>query len=181
MAKLYKIEYSYASAILELESKSIKKIRLESMNLIEIIDSNPSLMEFLSSRNNSVESKEKFVDELFKSKINNSILVTIKLLINKNKANILKGILENVVSMCNDKLNIEEGNVYTTIKLTSKDIKELETKLSKKIQKEIYLKNKIDNFILGGIKVVVGDKVWDSSVVKKIQSLKEELKEKELL
>jgi F0F1-type ATP synthase delta subunit len=39
----------------------------------------------------------------------------------------------------------------------------------------------VNNFIIGGIKVVIDEKVWDHTIIKKIKTMTENIKTKELL
>lgn len=179
MSFISKEEISYSLALFDLE-KDYNKLKNQSHNLLELINKTPELISFLNLSNSVGKDKNEFIDDIFKNKISKNILIIIKLLTEKRKLYMLNNILKKTIWYCNEKLKIVEGIAYTTIKLTSSQIKKMEKKLSKITSKKIVIINLIDNFIVGGIKVVIEDKIWDYSIVSKIENMKRDLKEGEL-
>ena len=55
---------------------------------------------------------------------------------------------------------------------TEEQIKKIQDSISKKLNKSVELKNEININLIGGIKVVINDIVFDGSVSNKIESLK---------
>jgi F-type H+-transporting ATPase subunit delta len=162
MAKVIKAELAYANSIVELEQESkgsLKNLKEAAASIVEIFKINPNLKRFLINRRVDNEKKKEFIELLFKKNISKSLLNSLKLLIDRNNSYIIKGVLEHVVSICNKELNIKEGIIYTTTKLTPSQIKTIENKMSKKLNQEIQLKSMVNNFIIGGIKVVIDEKV----------------------
>ena len=72
-----------------------------------------------------------------------------------------------------NELNIKRGIVYTTIKLTSKQLTAIEKKVSKLLNANVTLTNIIDKSILGGLKVQVEDYILDDSIKNHLLQLKE--------
>ena len=54
-------------------------------------------------------------------------------------------------------------------------ISKLEANITLKLNKNVELTNVIDPSILGGVKIVVNDTVFDNSVANRLQALKQEL------
>ena len=71
-----------------------------------------------------------------------------------------------------------EGFVYSTEPLEKDKILEISKVISQKIHKKVELKNKIDERLIGGVKVVVHDHVFDGSIKYKLETMKEQLKER---
>ena len=91
------------------------------------------------------------------------------------RGNELHKILEEYVKISNAELGIEEGIVYSTEKLTKAQIDKIEKKLSEVTKVKVELVNRIDERLIGGIKVVLNDSVYDGSLRSKIESLRKAL------
>jgi F-type H+-transporting ATPase subunit delta len=83
----------------------------------------------------------------------------IYVVIDEKRSKQLGFILEKFVKRINKEKGILNGIIYTTEKLDSDQVKQIEQGLSKKLDSKVNLKNIIDKEIIGGIKVVVEDDV----------------------
>ena len=84
-------------------------------------------------------------------------------------------ILNDFNTKCNDKQNILEGTIYSVIELNEDQISRIEQVISKKLDKKVELKNEINSSLIGGVKVVINDMVFDGSITNRIESLKNSL------
>jgi F-type H+-transporting ATPase subunit delta len=75
--------------------------------------------------------------------------------------------------------NIVEGTVYSTSPLTKEEIKSLEVALEKKDGYKTKLINKIDPSLIGGIKIVINDKIIDRSMKSALDDIKKKILEGE--
>ena len=71
----------------------------------------------------------------------------------------------------NEKLNVLQGIVKTTVPLEENEYNSLVDKLEKKYNKEVILKKEIDPEILGGIYVRIGNDVIDGTVKTRLDDL----------
>ena len=97
------------------------------------------------------------------------------LIIDKKRINYLDKICVEFNSECNEYRNIFEGTIYSVERLNEKQIKEIEESIALKLNKKVELSNVLDSSLIGGIKIVVNDTVFDNSIVNRLQSLKQEL------
>ena len=93
-----------------------------------------------------------------------------------HRMNIFSDIVDAYVSMLNEELGILEGYVYSPDKLTPSQMKALEEGFYKKIGKRVVLKNILDPSLLGGVRVALGGKVYDSSIKGRLEGLRHHLK-----
>ena len=71
----------------------------------------------------------------------------------------------------NKEKGILNGVIYTTELLESNQTKQIEEAMSKKLDIKVQLTNLQDKEIIGGIKVVVEDDVWDYTIASQIKEL----------
>ena len=74
-----------------------------------------------------------------------------------------------------DERGIKRGLVYTPYPLKAGEKERLEKALGNSLSSEIRLDERLDPSLLGGVKIALDGKVYDSSLKKRLSSLREEL------
>ena len=99
----------------------------------------------------------------------------LKLLVKKRRVRYIRDIVRSFIGLCNKKLGIEEGIVYTAYPLSDAQIKDIAGAVSKKENKSIVLRQIVDQNLIGGIRVQINDRVYDDSIKNKVEKLRNEL------
>lgn len=167
----------YAEALFQLseEENITKEIYNELHDVVEVIKNNKELDNVLKSPLVAKIEKTQLIEALFNNKINNDLKNFLKILVEKGRISSLKSIELTFKELLNDKHNIIEGTVISAIALTEKQVKELEEKLSKKYNKNVTLENEVDQSILGGVLVRLGNTQIDGSVKTRLNNIKDQL------
>ena len=167
----------YAEALFQLseEENITKEIYNELHDVVEVIKNNKELDNVLKSPLVAKNEKTQLIEALFNNKINNDLKNFLKILVEKGRISSLKSIELTFKELLNDKHNIIEGTVISAIALTEKQVKELEEKLSKKYNKNVTLENEVDQSILGGVLVRLGNTQIDGSVRTRLNNIKDQL------
>ena len=167
----------YAEALFQLseEENITKEIYNELHDVVEVIKNNKELDNVLKSPLVAKNEKTQLIEALFNNKINNDLKNFLKILVEKGRISSLKSIELTSKELLNDKHNIIEGTVISAIALTEKQVKELEEKLSKKYNKNVTLENEVDQSILGGVLVRLGNTQIDGSVKTRLNNIKDQL------
>ena len=116
----------YALALFSLakEEKKLKKMKDGAVAISESLKDNEDYLHLLSSKRLDMTTKEKMVAKAFKGMdqhLINFILITAK----TGKATIVVPVLNKLTKYINEDLNIKEGIVYSSQKLTSVEISKL--------------------------------------------------------
>ena len=98
-----------------------------------------------------------------------------KILIDKERISSLELIQKSFKELLNEKNNILEGKAITAIPMSKEEIKKLEENLSSKYNANIILENIVDETILGGVLVRLGNKEIDGTIKTRLENLKQEL------
>ena len=167
----------YAEALFQLseEENITKEIYNELHDVVEVIKNNKELDNVLKSPLVAKNEKTQLIEALFNNKINDNLKNFLKILVEKGRISSLKSIELTFKELLNDKHNIIEGTVISAIALTEKQVKELEEKLSKKYNKNVTLENEVDQSILGGVLVRLGNTQIDGSVKTRLNNIKDQL------
>lgn len=170
----------YASALVSIakDERRLEDYKSAVLSVKETLDANPELFKFLKSYFVKDDEKEKVVEELTKSFGLENFTNFIKLLVIKHKIHIYKDIVKEITKGINFELDIYEGFVYSTEPLENSKILEISRVISEKLHRKVELTNKLDSRLIGGVKVVVHDHVFDGSIKYKLETMKEQLKER---
>jgi len=98
----------------------------------------------------------------------------LRLLKKKNRLNLLPSIASYFQEIVDDNAGIVRGEVTAAVSI-EKDLSDMESSLSKKLNKKVILSSTIDENIIGGIKIRIGDRLFDGTVKSKLNKLKEDL------
>lgn len=115
------------------------------------------------------------IEKCFKDSIQQNTLNFLKLITVKGRMNHLCEIVKEFHALYNIEKGILEGIVYAIEPLDATTLKDIEGAVSQKEGKTVLLSQQVDTSLLGGIKVVIGDHVYDGSLKNKIHALRSEL------
>lgn len=121
------------------------------------------------------KAKKETVTKLFNQELQGFVHNFLLLLIDKRREAALPQIVTEYRKLANEARNIGEAEVISAMPLTESEEAELARKLSKVTGKNIVLKTYIDESILGGVIVKIGDKLIDGSVARQLKMLKNAL------
>lgn len=170
----------YASALVSIakEENKLEEYKLAILSVKNYLDANPELFKFLKSYFVKDEQKVLVIEDLTKSFGLKNLANFLNVLATKHKFFIFKDIVKEITKGINTELDIDEGFVYSIEPLENSKIVEISRVISQKLKRKVELTNKIDKTLIGGIKVVVHDNVFDGSIKYKLETMKEELKER---
>lgn len=146
--------------------------------IISLLSENKQFIHVLNSPFLTKEERKNMIKTTFKG-FNSNIVNLIYVLIDNNRITYLEDVCFEFNSLTNNKRGVKEGFVYSTEYLSKDLLKKITEAISLKEQKEIELKNLIDSNLIGGVKVVIGNHVYDGSIKNKLNELKTNLINKE--
>lgn len=167
----------YAQAIYELAAqKNTLNVVEQELRLVEsTITSYDDLSTLIYHPQVLAQAKKETIRKIFGQDISDVVLKFLLLLVDKRRESILPGIIYEYVKMANQAQNILEAEVTTALPLVESQQAALIDKLSLVTGKKVVLKTQIDQGIIGGIIVKIGDKLIDGSVVRQLATLKKAL------
>ncbi|MDP5276825.1 F0F1 ATP synthase subunit delta [Chengkuizengella axinellae] len=168
----------YAKALFEVarEQKVITEVERELKGIVQFIEEDKSFNKFISHPNIGVDTKKELLGKAFEGKVSDIVLHTVQLLIERGRGPILTAIYEYYVGVANEFLGQADAVVYTPSKLSDDELKDVEERFGKLTGKQINASNEVDSGLLGGLKVRIGDRLYDGSLAGKLAALEKELK-----
>ena len=165
----------YAGALISLamEDNDLEGYRSDIKDLRQAIKENEGILDVLSSAFIEFDEKERIIDNFYPGRVN--IRNFLKIVVRNNRSHYLIKILNEFIEECNEYLNIKDGTIYSVRKLDEKEIERVEKGIEKRLSCRVELVNVIDERLIGGIKVIVDDKIFDGSIKNKVEKLKDSL------
>lgn len=165
----------YAKAVLSLASdqKSADAVNNDMKLIANTIVESKDLSEMLQSPIVSSSVKKSVLLEVFK-KSNKTTLGLIDILNNNNRINILSDVAVKYNQLFDQSKGIELATVTTAIALTPELKKKALAKAKELTGKNVEIENIIDESILGGFILRVGDVQYNASVANQLSKLKRE-------
>lgn len=163
----------YAEALFSLkrDSSSLEESQLEVKELIKVLKENPDFSMLLSSSYKDFEQKEEIIDKVFKG-VDEEIKTLMKIVVKNHRGQYLTEIFLEFNSLVNEYRGVKEGLVYSTEPLSDSQLAKLNSVISKKESRPVELKNIIDPTLIGGVKVVINDHIYDGSIKHHIEDMK---------
>ena len=171
--------YSLALFSIAKEEKKLKQFKEQSQLIIDSLIESDGYENILSSNSITIEEKQGMLKKAFTKGLNKNLLNFLLILVEKNRFKIVRQVLFKLIKFINEDLNINEGIVYTPIKLMTKDLKAIELRTGKLLSTKVTLVNKIDAELISGFKVVVGDEIIEDTISSRLEDIKNQLLRKE--
>ncbi len=168
----------YAKTLIELaqEKGLMEKFSTDMSYVKEIVEKVPDLVQFMSSPIVDIEVRKSAVKEIFsKYNIHEYIVNLILLLIDSGKSKLLPHICKFYQDLEDFYLGRVRATVRVPMSLTEEELSLIRQTLEQKLKKKVLLNTEIDTSLVGGIWVKVGDLIFDGTVRKQLQILKENL------
>jgi len=165
----------YANALLSIamDENRVDYYRNEIKTLRKAILENEEIIRLLSSAFLEFEEKERIIDNIYKD--NENIRNFLKIIVRNKRSGYLIKILNEFVKSCNEIIHVKDGIVYSVTALSEEEINKIEKGIETRLGCQVELENVIDERLIGGVKVMVEDKIFDGSIKNKVERLKESL------
>jgi F-type H+-transporting ATPase subunit delta len=166
----------YADGFLEYAKAGIGQERAlsELVALKEIFRDNPEIVSLLESPQMTYEEKAGVIDTVLRSGFSEDARNLLKLLLKKGRI----GIVEEIADWARRKyahLGETDAVLKVSYPLDTEILKSVKDALEKVLKTRLHLYVNIDPELKGGIKVAVGNLVFDGSTKKRLEDLKDKL------
>lgn len=166
----------YAEALFSLkrDSNTLKESQQEVKELKKVFEENPGFITLLASYNKTLDEKIEIIDKTLKG-VDEEIKTLIKIICQNHRAMYLIEIFDGFNSLVNEYRGVKEGLVYSTEKLSEKQLSSLNKKISEVEKMPTELRNIIDPSLIGGVKIVINDHIYDGSIKHHIEDMRTSL------
>lgn len=168
----------YAKTIFELgqEKGLLEKFSNDFANLKQVIESVDDFVTFLANPTYDYAVREQLFTEVAKKiELNEFVVNLIKLLMEGNKIKLLPYVCKFFQDLDDFYAGRVRGLIKSAVGLSSDDINAIKIAVEKALNKKVELVSEIDKEVIGGVLIKVGDVVYDGTVKKQLEILKDNL------
>jgi len=167
----------YAKSMIDLaqEQNSLEEIKQDMVLLDQVIDQNPELEAILNNPIVPLDKKAGILEDIFGAKVNVVTKAFFKLVVSKGRSAILFGMAKSFIQQYNAIKGIVTAEVTSAIELTDANRTEIVALVKKEVgANEVVIKEKVNDKLIGGFILKVGDKQFDASIANGLNKLKKE-------
>ncbi len=166
--------YALALYSLALDLNKVESWQQEVKELKSIFKENTDFVMILGSSFLPIHERQEIMNKTLKG-VDENIKALISVIMENNRTDLICDVFDVFNTYCNEHRGIREGYIYSTLKLDEKVISEIEEKISKSENNKVELKNIIDPSLIGGVKIVVHDHIYDGSIKHHLEMMKKDL------
>lgn len=169
------VAHNYADAMFEIaqEEKKLDAYMSQISSIMTSLDAEPEFMRLLAHPKMDKEQKKTMLEAVYGKVIDKTVLNFMKLLIDKSRFSHFMEIGLVFHDLYNEECGIEVAYVTTAKPLTETESKKITKILEDKIQKKVELVIVVDESLMAGIRVKIGDQVIDNTASTRLANLKE--------
>lgn len=167
----------YAVALFEIakEQNTIGQIENELLDVKEVFTKNKELIDLLNHPKVTNDTKKSIIKGSFAS-VSQQVVNTLLLLVDRHRVDIVTDIVSYFVQKANEARGSEDAIVYSVRPLTENELSSINASFAKKIGKtSLRLQNVVDKSLLGGVKLRIGNRIYDGSVSGKLERIERQL------
>ncbi len=171
------ISKRYAEALFELagEKQLIESMESELLIVKEVFQQNQELILFLSNPAFDKVDKKQLIDHAFRD-FSVEVTNTLKLLIDHHHESIVVELVDAFVHLANEAKGIKQAIVYSVRALSEEEQQQLANVFQEKLHiAKLQITNKIDPDLIGGVKLQIGNTVYDGSVLGKLERIEKNI------
>jgi F-type H+-transporting ATPase subunit delta len=171
---ILRISSRYAKSLfdLALEQNILDKVHHDMKLMADICKNSPELLNCLKSPVINGDKKQAVLDSLFAKSFTKLTMLFIQTVIRKRREQYLVNIAEEFLVLYREHKNIQQAHITSASPLSSKVKNELKENLEKQTGKTIEIETQVDPKLIGGIRIQVGDKLFDDSIATQLNNLR---------
>ncbi|MGG1572969.1 F0F1 ATP synthase subunit delta [Fictibacillus sp. NRS-1165] len=167
----------YASALFEVAGKeNLDKAEAELRLVKSIMEQNHDIERILNHPKISEKQKKQIVKDIIGTDISASVLNTVFLLIDRNRQGLITEMAGQFIELANESRGIADATVYSVRLLSEDEKRQLEETFAKPAGKQrLRIENIIDQSLVGGVRIRIGNRIFDGSVRGKLERIERQL------
>lgn len=182
MAKLVSKTYGDALFDLGIQENKIDALMDEAKAVIDIFETNEELGKLMSHPKVERQEKEKVIESIFKDFVSRDMTGLLVLMVSKSRQSDIVSVMKYFVERVKDYKNIGNAYVVTAKALTDEQKTRIVNKLLETTKYvEFEMSYDVDESIIGGMIIRIGDRVVDSSIKTKLGELTKDLRKLQLV
>ncbi|WP_210364419.1 F0F1 ATP synthase subunit delta [Bacillus sp. REN3] len=167
----------YALALFQIASEKqvLAQVEGELRTVKEVVSNNPDLTAFLKSPKLPNEKKKEVLKQAFAS-ASTYVLNTLMILVDRHREDQISEVADQFIALANEARGIAEAKVYSVQPLSAEQAEAISAAFAPQVGKQtLQIENIVDSNLLGGVKLRIGNRIFDGSLRGKLDRLERKL------
>ncbi|THE10973.1 F0F1 ATP synthase subunit delta [Bacillus timonensis] len=167
----------YAVALFQLasEQNALDQYEEEIRTVNQVFSNSDDFQSVLKNPKLTADKKKAIVTQSFQG-FSQMTLNTLYLLIDRHREEIIADVAEEFIALANDRRGIADATVYSVRPLTDSEEAGISSVFARKVGKtSLRIQNIVDPSLIGGVKLRIGNRIFDGSVKGKLERLERQL------
>ncbi|HEX8523475.1 MAG TPA: ATP synthase F1 subunit delta [Tepidisphaeraceae bacterium] len=170
---------SYAQALLDLanQQNAAESTQQELAGIAQVLKDNPTFRMYLADPGIGAVERREAMDRIFRNNISPLIFNFLGVVNDHNRLRILEPMIDAYDDLLETQLGKIEVDVYVAKRLPPEQLEQVRQRVSSALKKDAVVHQYVDETIIGGLILRVGDRLIDASARYQLQALKQKLLE----
>lgn len=167
----------YALALFQLaqEQNAVNEFEEQLLVIKKVFEENRELLVMLKHPKVSFEQKQTLLKEAFSAMLP-QIQNTLSILLDRHRTDVIVDMAAEFAELANEAKGIAEAKIYSVRPLTEDEGQALSQTFAQKIGRQsLKIQNIVDKSLIGGVKLRIGNRIYDGSVSGKLERIQREL------
>ena len=172
MAELATIARPYAEALFQVAVKGDLKQSAEQLDAIAGVASNAQLRQFADSPKTAAQQVFDLITSVVKAPLSDSTRNLLRAVIENGRLAALPEVAHQFHALVNARSGTSDALVYSAFPIDAAQLAAVVQSLEKRFGRKLNASVQVEPELIGGIRVVVGDEVLDTSVKARLEQMK---------
>jgi F-type H+-transporting ATPase subunit delta len=172
MAELATIARPYAEALFQVAVKGDLKQSAEQLAAVAAVAANEQLRQFADSPKTAGQQVFDMITAVVKTPLSDSIRNLLRAVIDNGRLAALPEVAQQFHALVNARSGVSDALVYSAFPIDAAQLAAVVESLEKRFGRKLNASVQVEPELIGGIRVVVGDEVLDTSVKARLEQMK---------
>ena len=172
MAELVTIARPYAEALFKAAGSSDLKPLVEQLDAAAAVAADPQLRQFADNPKTAADQVFDLIAGVVKLPLSDSIKNLLRAVIDNGRLVALPEVAAQFHALASARSGVSEATVYSAFPIDAAQLTAVVASLEKRFGRKLNASVQVEPELIGGIRVVVGDEVLDTSVKARLEQMK---------
>lgn len=172
MAELATIARPYAEALFQVAGKGDLKQASEQLDAIAAVAANAQMRQYADNPKATVDQVFDVITSVVKSPLSDATRNLLRAIIDNGRLAALPEVAVQFHALVSERSGVSEATVYSAFPIDAAQLSAVVASLEKRFGRKLTASVQLEPELIGGIRVVVGDEVLDTSVKARLEQMK---------
>jgi F-type H+-transporting ATPase subunit delta len=172
MAELATLARPYAEALFQVAVKGDLKLASSELDALSAVAANPQLRQFADAPSAGAAQVFDVMTSVVKTPLSDASKNLLRTVIDNGRLSVLPEIASQFHALVSQRSGVSDAIVYSAFPIEPAQLADVVASLEKRFKRKLDVSVQLQPDLIGGIRVVVGDEVLDTSVKARLEQMK---------